>query len=144
MKKLIKKGFTLLELLIVIVILGLLVSLVSINFLPTLSNAYIEVAKTDIGRLKTALTMFKINEGTYPTQEQGLESLINNPGNLKKPNKYPADGYLTPKKLPTDPWGNAYIYVYPGEYGDYDIISLGADGAVGGEGENADIGSWTE
>ena len=141
MKKLIKKGFTLLELLIVIV---LLVSLVSINFLPTLSNAYIEVAKTDIGRLKTALTMFKINEGTYPTQEQGLESLINNPGNLKKPNKYPTDGYLTPKKLPTDPWGNPYIYVYPGEYGDFDIISLGADGAVGGEGENADIGSWIE
>ena len=59
-------------------------------------------------------------------------------------NKYPTDGYLTPKKLPTDPWGNPYIYVYPGEYGDFDIISLGADGAVGGEGENADIGSWTE
>ena len=84
MKKLLKKGFTLLELLIVIVILGLLVSLVSINFLPTLSNAYVEVAKQDIARLQQALVMFKISEGSYPTQEQGLSSLKENPGNLKK------------------------------------------------------------
>ena len=79
MKKLIRKGFTLLELLIVIVILGLLVSLVSVNFLPTLSNAYIEVAKQDIARLQQALVMFKINEGRYPTQDQGLNSLVENP-----------------------------------------------------------------
>ena len=85
MKKLIKKGFTLLELLIVIVILGLLVSLVSVNFLPTLSNAYTEVARQDISRLQQALVMFKINEGSYPTSSQGLESLKTNPGNLKNP-----------------------------------------------------------
>ena len=142
MKKLLKKGFTLLELLIVIVILGLLVSLVSINFLPTLSNAYVEVAKQDIARLQQALVMFKISEGSYPTQEQGLSSLKENPGNLKKPGKYPSGGYIN--KLPKDPWGNDYIYIYPGQYGEFDIISLGADGQPGGEGENADIGNWAE
>ncbi len=142
MKKLLKKGFTLLELLIVIVILGLLVSLVSINFLPTLSNAYVEVAKQDIARLQQALVMFKISEGSYPTQEQGLSSLKENPGNLKRPGKYPSGGYIN--KLPKDPWGNDYIYIYPGQYGEFDIISLGADGQPGGEGENADIGNWTE
>ena len=142
MKKLLKKGFTLLELLIVIVILGLLVSLVSINFLPTLSNAYVEVAKQDIARLQQALVMFKISEGSYPTQEQGLSSLKENPGNLKKPGKYPSGGYIN--KLPKDPWGNDYVYIYPGQSGEFDIISLGADGQPGGEGENADIGNWTE
>ena len=142
MKKLLKKGFTLLELLIVIVILGLLVSLVSINFLPTLSNAYVEVAKQDIARLQQALVMFKISEGSYPTQEQGLNSLKENPGNLKRPGKYPSGGYII--KLPKDPWGNNYVYIYPGQYGEFDIISLGADGQPGGEGENADIGNWTE
>ena len=142
MKKLLKKGFTLLELLIVIVILGLLVSLVSINFLPTLSNAYVEVAKQDIARLQQALVMIKISEGSYPTQEQGLSSLKENPGNLKRPGKYPSGGYIN--KLPKDPWGNDYVYIYPGQYGEFDIISLGADGQPGGEGENADIGNWTE
>lgn len=142
MKKLLKKGFTLLELLIVIVILGLLVSLVSINFLPTLSNAYVEVAKQDIARLQQALVMFKISEGSYPTQEQGLSSLKENPGNLKRPGKYPSGGYIN--KLPKDPWGNDYVYIYPGQYGEFDIISLGADGQPGGEGENADIENWTE
>ena len=142
MKKLLKKGFTLLELLIVIVILGLLVSLVSINFLPTLSNAYVEVAKQDIARLQQALVMFKISEGSYPTQEQGLNSLKENPGNLKRPGKYPSGGYIN--KLPKDPWGNNYVYISPGQYGEFDIISLGADGQPGGEGENADIGNWTE
>ncbi len=139
MKKLLKQGFTLLELLIVIVILGLLVSLVSVNLLPTLSNAYVEVAKQDIARLQQALVMYKINEGSYPTQEQGLNSLKQNPGNLKRPNKYPSGGYIN--KLPKDPWGNDYVYIYPGQNGEFDIISLGADGQPGGQGENADIGN---
>ena len=142
MKKLIRKGFTLLELMIVIVILGLLGSLVSVNFLPTLSNANIEVAKQHIARLQQALVMFKINEGRYPTQDQGLNSLVENPGDLRNPNKYPSGGYIN--KLPTDPWGNDYVYVFPGQNSEFDIISLGADGALGGEGENADIGNSTE
>ena len=142
MKKLIKKGFTLLELLIVIVILGLLVSLVSVKFLPTLSNAYIEVAKQDISRLQQALVMFKINEGKYPNSSQGLESLKTNPGNLRNPSKYPNGGYIN--KIPVDPWGNNYVYIFPGQNSEYDIVSLGADGQPGGEGENADIGNWSQ
>ena len=142
MKKLIKKGFTLLELLIVIVILGLLVSLVSVNFLPTLSNAYVEVAKQDISRLQQALVMFKINEGKYPNSSQGLGSLKNNPGNLRNPSKYPNGGYIN--KIPVDPWGNNYVYIFPGQNSEYDIVSLGADGQPGGEGENADIGNWAQ
>ena len=142
MKKLIKKGFTLLELLIVIVILGLLVSLVSVNFLPTLSNAYIEVAKQDISRLQQALVMFKINEVKYPNSSQGLESLKTNPGNLRNPSKYPNGGYIN--KIPVDPWGNNYVYIFPGQNSEYDIVSLGADGQPGGEGENADIGNWSQ
>ena len=119
MKKLIKKGFTLLELLIVIVILGLLVSLVSVNFLPTLSNAYVEVAKQDISRLQQALVMFKINEGKYPNSSQGLESLKNNPGNLRNPSKYPNGGYIN--KIPVDPWGNNYVYIFPGQNSEYEL-----------------------
>ena len=142
MKKLIKKGFTLLELLIVIVILGLLVSLVSVNFLPTLSNAYTEVARQDISRLQQALVMFKINEGKYPDSSQGLASLKANPGNLRNASKYPIGGYIN--KIPVDPWGNDYVYNFPGQFGEYDIISLGADGQPGGEGENADIGNWVK
>ena len=136
MRKL-KKAFTLLELLIVIVIIGLLVSLVSINVLPTLNQAYLEKAKADISRLEQALVMFKINEGSYPSQSQGLDSLKSNPGDLKKPFLYPAGGYIN--KLPKDPWGNDYVYVFPTNNGSYQIISLGADGQPGGEGESKDI-----
>ena len=136
MRKL-KKAFTLLELLIVIVIIGLLVSLVSINVLPTLNQAYLEKAKADISRLEQALVMFKINEGTYPSQSQGLDSLKSNPGDLKKPFLYPTGGYIN--KLPKDPWGNDYVYVFPTNNGSYQIISLGADGQPGGEGESKDI-----
>lgn len=132
-----KKAFTLLELLIVIVIIGLLVSLVSINVLPTLNQAYLEKAKADIARLEQALVMFKINEGNFPTQSQGLNSLKSNPGDLKKPFLYPMGGYIN--KLPKDPWGNDYQYVFPASNGSYEIISLGADGQPGGEGENKDI-----
>ena len=142
MKNLLKKGFTLLELLIVIVILGLLVSLVSTNVLSFLSTAYVEVARKDINTLRQALVMFKIKEGTYPSQNQGLQSLVQNPGDLKNPTKYPNGGYID--KLPKDPWGNDYVYIYPGQINEYDIVSFGADGQPGGEGENADIGNWSD
>ena len=142
MKKLLKKGFTLLELLIVIVIMGLLTSLVSFTLIPILNDANVQTAKTDIKKIEQAMLMFKINQGSYPTQQQGIKSLNENPGNLKKPGKYPSDGFIN--KLPEDPWGNDYVYVYPGRYGEFDIISYGADGQPGGEGENADINSSTE
>ncbi|MBC34000.1 MAG: type II secretion system protein GspG [Rickettsiales bacterium] len=137
-----KKGFTLLELLIVIVIIGLLVSLVSINVLPSLNQAYLEKTKADISRIEQALVMFKINEGTYPSQVQGLESLVIDPGDLKRPLMYPQGGYIN--RLPKDPWGNDYLYVYPGTFNTYDVLSLGADGQPGGEGENKDIGNFPE
>ena len=98
---------------------------------------YLEKAKADISRLEQALVMFKINEGTYPSQSQGLDSLKSNPGDLKKPFLYPAGGYIN--KLPKDPWGNDYVYVFPTNNGSYQIISLGADGQPGGEGESKDI-----
>ena len=142
MKKLLKKGFTLLELFIVIVIMGLLTSLVSFTLIPQLNKAYVEAAKQDIKKMEQAMLMFKINQGSYPTQQQGIKSLIENPGNLKKPGKYPSGGFIN--KLPDDPWGNDYVYIYPGRYGEFDIISYGADGQPGGEGENADINSSTE
>ena len=142
MKKLLKKGFTLLELLIVIVIMGLLTSLVSFTLIPILNDANVQVAKSDIKKIEQAMLMFKINQGSYPTQQQGIKSLIENPGNLKKPGKYPSGGFIN--KLPEDPWGNDYVYIYPGRYGEFDIISYGADGQPGGEGENADINSSTE
>ncbi|MAI03165.1 MAG: type II secretion system protein GspG [Gammaproteobacteria bacterium] len=142
MKKLLKKGFTLLELLIVIVIMGLLTSLVSFTLIPILNDANVQTAKTDIKKIEQAMLMFKINQGSYPTQQQGIKSLNENPGNLKKPGKYPSDGFIN--KLPEDPWGNDYVYIYPGRYGEFDIISYGADGQPGGEGENADINSSTE
>jgi general secretion pathway protein G len=102
-----------------------------------LNQAYFEKAKADISRLEQALVMFKINEGTYPSQSQGLDSLKSNPGDLKKPFLYPAGGYIN--KLPNDPWGNDYVYVFPTNNGSYQIISLGADGQPGGEGESKDI-----
>ena len=142
MKKLLKKGFTLLELLIVIVIMGLLTSLVSFTLIPILNDANVQTAKTDIKKIEQAMLMFKINQGSYPTQQQGIKSLNENPGNLKKPDKYPSGGFIN--KLPEDPWGNDYVYIYPGRYGEFDIISYGADGQPGGEGENADINSSTE
>ena len=137
-----KKGFTLLELLIVIVILGLLVSLVSINVLPALNQAYLEKVKADISRLEQALVMYKINEGVYPNQTQGLKSLKTNPGDLRNPFLYPSGGYIN--QLPKDPWGNDYIYTFPSDNGSYTIVSLGADGVVGGEGENKDISNLPE
>ena len=137
-----KKGFTLLELLIVIVILGLLVSLVSINVLPALNQAYLEKAKADIARLEQALVMFKINEGAYPNQSQGLKSLKTNPGDLKNSLLYPSGGYIN--QLPKDPWGNEYLYTFPSQNGSYIIVSLGADGVVGGEGDNKDISNLPE
>ena len=124
MKKLLKKGFTLLELLIVIVILGLLTSLVSFSFLSILGSASAEAAKIDIDKINQGVIMYKLKNNKYPTQEQGILSLVE-------------EGHLS--ELPEDPWGNDYVYVYPGQYGEYDIISLGADGEPGGEGENADI-----
>ena len=130
------RGFTLIELLIVMVILGLLAALVAPKMFQKVGSSKQKAAKTQISLLETALDAYRLDVGSYPTTEQGLEALRTNPG----VNGW--DGPYLPKKVPKDPWGRDYIYRSPGEHGDYDLYSLGADGQEGGEGENADVTNW--
>ncbi|WP_372758707.1 type II secretion system major pseudopilin GspG [Litorivivens sp.] len=133
-------GFTLLEIMVVIVILGLLVSIVAPNVLQNQDRAMVEKAKADIAMLEQALDMYKLDNHTYPTTDQGLDSLVNKPTSSPEPRNYRSDGYI--KRLPQDPWGNQYQYLQPGEHGPYDLYSTGADGDEGGEGLASDIGNW--
>ena len=135
-----KKGFSLIELIAVIVILGLLATVVVVNVAPFLSRSYFEKVRSDIAQLENALELYRFNESTYPTTDQGLEALIKAPQNLKRPSLYPEGGYI--KRLPKDPWGNNYLYLKPGIYSKYDIFTYGADGLEGGSGDQADIGNW--
>jgi general secretion pathway protein G len=131
-----KKAFTLIEIMIVIVILGLLASLVVPNLVGQSEQAKQKLVCVQMKSLKNALDSFKIQEGTYPTTEEGLKALIQNP-NPEKYKNYPSGGFLGSKKLPKDPWGSDYIYI--NQSGNIDIISLGADKKEGGSGENKDI-----
>jgi general secretion pathway protein G len=131
-----KKGFTLIEVMIVIVILGLLASLVVPNLIGQSEQAKQKLVCVQMKSLKNALDSFKIQEGTYPTTEEGLKALIKNP-NPEKYKNYPKGGFLGSSKLPKDPWGGDYIYI--NQNGNIDIISLGADKKEGGTGENKDI-----
>ncbi len=133
-------GFSLVELMVVIVILGLLSTFVALNVLPNQERAMTEKAKADVARLQQALEMYKLDMLSYPNLEQGLEALVSQPADLNRPERYRQGGYV--RSLPEDPWGNPYQYVYPGERGDFDVYSLGADGRIGGEGKDADIGNW--
>jgi general secretion pathway protein G len=136
------RGFTLIELMVVIVILSLLAVLVGPKLIGRTDDAKIADAKVQIKNLETALKLYKLDNGNYPATEQGLSSLVAKPTVGQIPKNYKAEGYLDNKNVPKDPWGNDYIYLSPGEHGDYDLSSLGADGARGGEGKNADIESW--
>jgi len=135
-----QKGFTLIEIMVVVVILGILAAVVVPRLLDRPDEARITKAKTDIKGIEQALGMFKLDNGFFPTTEQGLAALVEAPTVGRTPNKYPAGGYL--KKLPVDPWGNPYAYLSPGIHDSFDIISYGADGEPGGEGKDADINSW--
>lgn len=131
-------GFTLVELMVVIFIIGLLAAVVVINVMPSQDKAMTEKAKIDMATLSSALDMYRLDNLNYPQSEQGLQSLLVAPNGLAQPERYRAGGYI--KKLPEDPWGRPYQYVVPGANGaPYDIISLGADGQPGGEDNNADI-----
>ena len=140
MKNNFKPGFTLIELMAVIVILGILASVVAINVNPFLQRANYEKIRADITQLEKALEVYRLNELTYPTTEHGLTSLVSPPENLKRPFLYPVDGYI--KSIPLDPWGREYLYLYPGTKSNYDLFTYGSDGIEGGSGENADIGNW--
>lgn len=131
------KGFTLVEILVVMVIIGLLAALVAPRFIRQEEKAKIKVAKAQVELLGTALDTFRLDAGRYPTGEEGLEALRSKPGGLDR-----WDGPYLKKEVPPDPWGRPYIYKSPGEHGPYDLTSYGADGASGGEGDNRDINSW--
>lgn len=133
-------GFTLVELMVVIVIIGLLATVVVVNVLPSQDRAMVEKAKADISLLEQALEMYRLDNLAYPTLEQGLDALLAPPPGLARPERYREGGYI--KRLPQDPWGQAYQYLQPGEQGAFDLYSLGADGRLGGEGNDADIGNW--
>lgn len=131
-------GFTLLELLIVMIIIGLLAALIGPKMIGRVGESRQTVAKQQIEGFGSALEMYKLDTTKYPTQEQGLEALVSEPqgvSNWKGP-------YLKKKFIPKDPWGNDYVYTYPGANGDYDIVSYGADGNTGGDGEDKDVLSW--
>jgi general secretion pathway protein G len=137
-----RAGFTLLEIIVVVFILSLLVAIVAPKIMGRTDDAKIADAKIQIKNFETALKLYKIDNGSYPTTEQGLESLIEKPATGQVPGKYREGGYLEQKKIPLDPWGNPYMYVSPGVHGDFDILSYGGDGREGGEGKDADIKSW--
>lgn len=131
-------GFTLIELMVVLVILGILAALVVPNVLSRADDAKITAAKSDISSLMQALKLYKLDNGRYPQQEQGLQALRERPTVGAIPGNWRP--YL--EKLPNDPWGKPYQYLSPGLRGEIDLFSLGADGQPGGEGNNADIGNW--
>ncbi len=137
-----KRGFTLIEIMVVIVILALLAALVGPKIMGRSDDAKIADAKVQIRNIESALKLYKLDNGVYPTTEQGLQSLVEKPATGQIPKNYKAEGYLESKKVPKDPWGNDYTYLSPGEHGDYDLCSYGADGVKGGEGKNADICNW--
>jgi len=133
-----QRGFTLIELLVVLVILGLLAGLVGPQVLRYTGSAKSDTAKLQIEELGAGLDLYHLEIGRYPTTDEGLKALVEQPTGLNKWN----GPYLKKKNIPTDPWGNDYHYKYPGEQGVYDLYSLGNDNMDGGEGNDADIVSW--
>ena len=133
-------GFSMIELMVVIVILGILAGLIVPRIMDKPDQARAVKAKMQIESLSTALKQYRLDNGIYPTTEQGLQALVEKPSIGRIPQAYPSGGYMP--KLPKDPWGNDYVYIAPGVHGDFDIMSLGGDGREGGEAGDADVYSW--
>ena len=135
-------GFTLIELMVVIIILGVLAIYVGPKIMGRPEEAKQVKARVDIAALETALKLYKLDNGVYPGTDQGLQALVEKPETGNVPRKWRDGGYLEKSKVPKDPWGNDFVYLSPGAHGDFDIISYGTDGVPGGEGSNKDINSW--
>jgi general secretion pathway protein G len=133
------RGFTLLEIIVVVAIIAILASYIAPKIAGRVDDARISKAKSDIRVLESSLELYKLDNFLYPSNEQGLDALVNKPAGEAARN-WRDGGYI--KKLTKDPWGNDYRYAYPGANGEFDVYTLGADAAVGGEGEAADIGNW--
>ncbi|MBI4209400.1 MAG: type II secretion system major pseudopilin GspG [Deltaproteobacteria bacterium] len=139
-----EKGFTLIEIMVVVIIIGLLVSIVGVNVISRVDTAKRVAAKNQMKSLESALSLYRLDTGTYPKTEQGMKALLEKPATGDVSSAYREGGYLDANAIPKDPWGHEYVYLSPGSEGrEYEVISYGADGEPGGEGKDADIQSWT-
>ncbi len=134
------RGFTLIEIMVVVVIMGVLAALVVPKLLSRTGESKMAAAKVDIATIQQALKLYKLDNTRYPTTDQGLQALLTKPTSGPSANGWKEGGYI--EKMPRDPWGNPYQFLSPGVKGEVDVFSLGADGQPGGTGEDADIGSW--
>jgi len=134
-------GFTLIEIMVVVVIIGVLAALLVPKIMSRPDEARVVAAKQDIATLMQALKLYRLDNSRYPSGDQGLQALVSKPTSEPLPNNWKSGGYV--ERLPKDPWGNPYQYLNPGVHGEIDIFSYGADGKPGGEGIDADIGSWS-
>ena len=137
-----QRGFSLIEILVVLVIMGLLIGVVAPTVLNRADQARVQKVYADFANIQTALKLYRLDNYVYPTTEQGLEALVEPSGLDPIPRNFKEGGYL--ERAPEDPWGRPYLYLSPGEHGEFDLYSLGADGLSGGEGQNADLGNWDE
>jgi general secretion pathway protein G len=140
-----QEGFTFLEIMVVVIIIGLLTTLVASNVIRRGESAKLTIAKSQIQKLAQALELYRLDNGRYPTTEQGLEALVTEPQSEPRPRRYPPGGYVRTGDL-HDPWAMPFKYEAPGSHNvhSYDIVSLGPDGVEGGDGENADLGNWED
>lgn len=135
-------GFTLIEIMVVVVILGILAAMVAPKILSRPDQAKVTVARSDIETLSQSLELFRLDNGFYPSTDQGLEALVKKPTVAPEPRNWNPEGYL--KRTPLDPWGNPYLYLQPGNHGKYDLYSQGSDGREGGDGLDADVTNWDD
>ena len=135
-----RAGFTLIEIMVVVMIISLLAGIVGYTVVGRIDDAKMSAAKNQIANFEGALKMYRLDNGDYPDTQQGLKALVEKPSAGKIPARWRK--YLEKDRVPKDPWGNEYVYVCPGSHGEYDIMSYGGDGEPGGEGKNKDISSW--
>lgn len=135
------RGFTLIELIVAVAILAILATLIVPRLLGRVDDAQVAKARTDVAALATALNLYKLDNYTYPSTDQGLQALVARPTGQPEARNWKAGGYI--ERLPKDPWGRDYQYLSPGQHGEFDVWSNGRDGRGGGEGADADLGNWT-